>query len=70
MDYCQNNDLINKYKKDNNSNSNKMDKDDSINIYPETISKKRNFNYIKFNLINELYEEEKNPLNLLIKYKK
>ena len=46
-----NNDLINKSKEDDNSNSKEMDKDDSINIDPEAISKKRNYNYIKSALI-------------------
>ena len=36
-----------------------MDVDDSFKIDPETLPKKRNYNYIKSDLINKLYKEEK-----------
>ena len=71
MDNWWNNNLINKSKKDNNSDSKEMDKDDSFNIDPETIPKKSNYNYIKSDLINKLYEEEKKPFKFVKKtYKK
>lgn len=71
VDNWWNNDLINKSKKDNDSDAKEMDKDDSFNIDPETILKKRNYNYIKFDLINKFYEEEKKPIKFVQKtYKK
>jgi hypothetical protein len=44
-----------------------MDKDNSFNIDGEPIPKKRNYNYIKSDLINKLYEGKKFQLKPLKK---